>query len=113
MRRRGSTLIEMMITVAILGIVAVSTSDGVLQVKRHSALALQRERALQVLEYEAAAVVSGRPVDAAATKALLELLPEARLDSRRSNGLRTLRVTWKSARGGDAHHELVLVEIPR
>lgn len=110
---RGMTLIEMMITVAILGIVAVSTSDGVLQVKRHAAFALQRERALQVLEYEAAAIVSGRPVDAEATAVLLALLPEGRLESRRSSGLRTLRVTWKSARGGDGRRELVLLETPR
>lgn len=113
MRSRGATLIELMITVSILGIAAAAGVDGVLQTKRHSALALQRERALQVLEYEAAAIVSGRPVDAAATRSLLEALPEGRLESRSSNGLRTLRVCWKSARGGDALRELVLLETPR
>lgn len=113
MRSGGSTLIELMITVAIIGIAASAGVDGILQVKRHSAFALQRERALQVLEYEAAAVVSARPVDAAASRALLEQIPEGKLESRRSNGVRTLRVSWRSARGGNAQREIVLLETSR
>ena len=111
MRRppRGTTLIEAMVAVAMLGILAVSGADGVDQLKRHSISALQRERALQVLEYEAAAIVSGRPVDPAATRALLELLPEGRLESKARGGRRTLTVTW-AAQGKTRRRELIVLE---
>jgi prepilin-type N-terminal cleavage/methylation domain-containing protein len=107
------TLIEVMITVAVLGLVIAAGADGVVQTRKHSALALQRERALQVLEYEAAALVTGKPVDPAISRELLMMLPAARFESRGSGGVRTLRVTWVSPRGGETQRELVLMETPR
>lgn len=110
--RRGSTLIEMMIVVAILSIVSIAGINSAGRLRQHSTLALQRERALQVLEYEAAAISTGRPADAGATSALLATLPGARLESRSSNGMRRLAVLWTTP-GGETSRELFLVETRR
>lgn len=110
--RRGSTLIEMMIVVAILGIASAATLDGGSRFRAHSVLSMQRERALQVLEYEAAGISTGQPVDAAATGVLLKQLPGARLESRSSSGVRRLTVLWQSPRG-ETRRDLFVVEAAR
>jgi type II secretory pathway pseudopilin PulG len=106
---RGSTLIELMIVAATLGILARMTLEGGSRFRDQSILAVQRERALQVLEYEAAGIVSGERVDPAATEALLAPLPGARLESRSSSGIRTLSVTWQSPRG-ETRRDLFVME---
>ena len=99
MRRRGFTLIELMVAVAIGGILVTTASAGLGFLQRRSAQTLHEERALQVLEYQAAAHVQRVPPDAAVRDALLAELPHATLTSSFRDGLTTWEVRWRT--GGE------------
>jgi prepilin-type N-terminal cleavage/methylation domain-containing protein len=93
--KRGSTLVELMITVALLGIVAGGAlSHGQRSVRRAAQERLQQERASQVLEYEAEAVSTGASVDQGVEGALLEELPGASVSARRAGPTTTIELTW-------------------
>src|SRR4051812_6137082 len=93
----------MMIVVSVLGIAVVALGGGVGAVRARGAGEVQRERALQVLEYQAAA----RHPDAAVTAALLQELPDAKLVVTASAGTRRVSVSWAQG-SGRAHRDLVL-----
>lgn len=94
MRRAGFTLIEAMITVASVAIVGVALASGVRAVRGHATILLQRERALQVLEYEAGLRLRGSSGEEETRARLLELLPGGRYERLRVPGGETLTVTW-------------------
>jgi prepilin-type N-terminal cleavage/methylation domain-containing protein len=77
--RRGTTLIELMIVVAIIGISIVALSGGAAAHRAMAARDVARERALAAAEYEAESIVDGRAADPAVRAALLELVPGATL----------------------------------
>ena len=107
MRQRGFTLIEAMITVAILGISTLAITQGAAYTRSHATAILQRERALQVLEYEAGLRIRGESGDDATRRLLLDLLPEATYERRAEPGGETLVVSWIS-RGKRVKRELFL-----
>src|SRR5947209_20390758 len=96
---RGFTLIELMITVALVGIASGLSSFGVLENRRMATAAVQQERALQLLEAEADAVMRGQPLEPGTRARLLEELPSANLETRREGELSVLAVSWQSPRG--------------
>ena len=73
--RRGFTLIEMMIAVAVIGILAAGTATSVDWYRAQIDETVRRERAEQVLEYQASCLMGGVAADAQTSAALLELLP--------------------------------------
>ncbi len=93
-RTNGFTLIEAMVTVALMGIVAASLLHAGTSARVKAAERLQEERALQVLEYEASAVSTGVPANAEVERALLAELPASRVEQSKAGRTVTIRVTW-------------------
>jgi len=107
-RIRAYTLVELMITVAMIGILS-----GVLGTQSRNArlgglAELQRERALLYLEYEADLVSRGRAEDPAVVARLVASLPDVRMDHDGANGVVTLTVTWREPSGRIATRSLAV-----
>jgi len=93
--RRGFTLIELMICVAILGIMT-GLSGGMLWQQRQALLReTQRERAWQALDYAATRATRGEPLDGPTVEALLQELPRSKLASHDGK----LLIHWVEAGG--------------
>jgi len=111
--KRGFTLIELMISVALLSISAVIAGNEALELRKRGAEHLQYERALQVLESEADAMVHAVPADPLVRMKLLADLPEGHLDIDPDGPERThLTVKWRSPRG-DRQRSLLVYGRPR
>jgi prepilin-type N-terminal cleavage/methylation domain-containing protein len=96
MEPRGTTLIELMVVVAIVGI-SVGTLGAAATHQRLAGLAeLQRERAAQLLEYHAECLSSGRQPAPAILDRLRDGLPSANVQIERRGQTVTITVTWKS-----------------
>lgn len=93
-RPSGFTLIEAMVTVALLGIVTVGLLQAGTSARLRANERLLQERATQVLEFEAEAVSNGVAPDAAVEAALLAALPDAHLERSKQGRTVTLKVTW-------------------
>lgn len=91
---RGITLIELMVTVASIGIVTVGLLHAGTSARLLAAQRLDQERATQVLELEAEALSTGVAADPEVARALLAALPEARIERLRDGRTVTIRVTW-------------------
>lgn len=98
MRQRGFTLVEAMITVALIGIVSVIAGATAVAERRAAASVLDGERAAQVLEYEADCLSTGKPPDARVLVQLQAELPGARLEVAKAGQAATITVSW--TRGG-------------
>jgi prepilin-type N-terminal cleavage/methylation domain-containing protein len=107
--RRGFSLIELMVSVALLGVAIGSMGAAVATQQSSAASMVLRERALQLLEARADAYVRGVPLDPAAAQTLLGELPRGLLSERTEGGLRILTASWSEAAGKQTF-ELVLVE---
>jgi prepilin-type N-terminal cleavage/methylation domain-containing protein len=109
MRRRGFTLIELMITIAILGIFG-ALGWGAVALQRQGAVAeLERERALQLLEYQAGCLARGTTPAPATLQALSEGLPQLQLSTSAGPGSQTLRAAWRGPSGVAAERALVVL----
>ncbi len=110
--RRGFTLIELMISVALIGI-AVGSMGAATSFHRSTAVSLVlRERAMQLLEARADALVRSTQLAPDDEQALLNELPRGALTERVDGGLRILTASWNEASGKQTV-ELVLVESHR
>ena len=78
---RGFTLIELMVSIAIIGIVVSIFGNELVGLRHHGVDAILQERARQLLEYEAECVVRGIPCDPGVRDALMISLPEAKLEA--------------------------------
>jgi prepilin-type N-terminal cleavage/methylation domain-containing protein len=98
MRRRAYTLVELMITVAVLGILA-ALAGGAGRASRLTALGeLKRARALVLLEYRAGCEVSGNAPDPEVVARLTEALPGAEVTVEAHGPTVTVRARWEGAR---------------
>ena len=97
-RAGGFTLIEAMITVAILGIVTIGLLQAGTTARLRATERLQQERATQVLEFEAEALSTGASPNPQVELTLLAELPEARIERSRSGRTVTIRVSWGHGR---------------
>ena len=95
--KRGTTLIELMITVAIIGIAGGVAFNSALILRGEASDVTHRERALQALEYEASALISHATVDREVLAKLLAEIPEAKIQRRLEGPATILTVSWKAA----------------
>jgi prepilin-type N-terminal cleavage/methylation domain-containing protein len=114
MNNRGTSLVELMIVTALIGIAAAGGfSMQAASLARTSTELVQRERALQCLEYEADAIVHRVATDPKRRASLLETLPGARLEIRTAPGdVTTIAVRWTSKKGF-AERSLIVLGRPR
>lgn len=113
MSPRGTTLIELMVVVAILGILALIFSASTSDTRKQAAYIQSRERALQVLEYEADAITRGIPADGATTRDLLRRVPGATISRAPSGATTRLTVRWTSSSGRKHSQTLYVFGRPR
>ncbi len=106
-RTRGSTLIEMMIAVAILGIALGTAGTAATQDRLAGQHVLAQERAAQLLEYHATCLARGTAVDPVVSAALTEGLPGARVETKRAGATATVTLRWHE--GGLAHEQALAV----
>jgi prepilin-type N-terminal cleavage/methylation domain-containing protein len=88
------TLIELMVAIAALGVAITAVSHEVEANRARSQEALVRERAQQVLEYEARALLRGKPSAPAVREALLAEVPRGALSAETAGEATVLKVSF-------------------
>lgn len=106
-QRRGVTLVELMIVVAMLGIMVACLGDATRRVQLLGLAEVQQEQAQIALDYHAqCAMSSPRTVETSAD--LLSGLPSAELTQQRDGTLLTLSLTWDGPAGIPATRSLTV-----
>ncbi|MFZ5439874.1 MAG: type IV pilin protein [Myxococcota bacterium] len=107
--RRGFTLVELMITVAVLGLVGVLFDTLAGHIERTGLAELQRERARLLVEYHARQRVAHRDLDLEIDRRLRADLPGVELSEQSTGGTVTITVRWTAPTGPAPHLSLTLV----
>ena len=97
--RRGSTLIELMIVVAIIGITCAAAGVSAERARDRGQAELQRAQALLLLEYEAEVLSTAAEPDAGVRDRLLAPLPDGALTRSSAGDVVTLELTWRDPFG--------------
>ena len=100
-----------MIVTAMIGILA-TLGGSMRQAGQAAAAELQRERALLLLEYHAACLSTGAPVDPAVDARLRGDLPGGELTRQVDADVVTLTATWRDPRGAPASRALAVFARP-
>ncbi len=107
--RRGTTLVELMVTVAMVGILG-GFAVGLAQFTERAALGeVLRARARVLLDYHARQVSLGQPVDPEVEARLEASLPRARVQQARAGKATTLTVSWRTPSEADASLALTVL----
>lgn len=93
-RAAGFTLVELMVTVAVMGISAATVMSAGTSMREAAAARVLHEQASQVLDYEAREVSEGRVPDPAVELQLGATLPQMRVQRERTGKVTTIRVHW-------------------
>ena len=99
--RRGVTLIELMIVVAMLGIMTACLGDATRRIQLLGLAELQQEQAQLVLDYHARCAMNGQR-KSALPEPMSTSLPGATLTQTRTGELLTLSITWDGPAGSPA-----------
>jgi prepilin-type N-terminal cleavage/methylation domain-containing protein len=93
---RGFTLIEAMITVALVGIVSVIFGNVAVSLRRDATELALREHAWQAAEYEASVLARGETPNEQTRQVLLAQLPQGRIEHvKMASGAVITRVSWR------------------
>ncbi len=97
--RRGYTLIETMVCVAVIGITCALAGGAASRVRLAGQAEVQRELAQLVLDYHAGCLSRGEAIDPDVDARLLAPLPDASLSSSPSGDVVTLSLRWRDPFG--------------
>jgi len=105
--RRGVTLVELMIVVAMLGIMTACLGDATRRVQLLGLAELQQEQAQILLDYHAQCAMSGQgSIEPPAH--LISSLPGATITQQQAGKLLTLALTWDGPAGSPATRSLTV-----
>lgn len=99
MSRRGTTLVELMIVVAVLGILAAGALMATHQQPLYGRAAMQQVYAAGLLEWTADQVSAGQPPDPAVAARLRSSLPDAEVTVIPRGQTALLVVEWRGPMG--------------
>ncbi|MFT5680312.1 MAG: prepilin-type N-terminal cleavage/methylation domain-containing protein [Myxococcota bacterium] len=107
-RRHGVTLIELMITVAMLGLLVGAFGSATRRIQLIGLVELQQEQARLVLDYHAQRLLDGAAQQPTVSERLTAGLPEATVERLPGDGVETLVVTWRDAVGRQSTRSLTV-----
>lgn len=107
--KRGFTLVEQMITVALIGISTLALDTLSLQTERAGLAELERARAGVLLEYYARGVSTNQRPDPEVLRRLTESLPEAKVERSFEGNAVTLTATWRAPTGPQGRRVLTVL----
>lgn len=99
MRDHGYTLIELMVTVAIVAITVAAAGVTGARTRQVAVAEFQREEARILLDYHAACSAAGRRPDPVVLARLEAPLPDVVVDRGERGDVVTLRVSWRDPLG--------------
>ena len=105
--RRGVTLVELMIVVAMLGIMTACLGDATRRIQLLGLAELQQEQAQLMLEYHARCAMNGQR-DPGLPEPMSSSLPGAQITHNRTGDLLTLSITWDGPAGSPATRSMTV-----
>ena len=106
--RGGFTLVELMITVSLLGILTLLFDVVARQVERAGLAEVQRERARLLVEYHARQLSAGAPIVPVLDETLRAAVPGLAVKHARAGKLVTVSATWPAPAGPEGHLALTV-----
>lgn len=108
MKRRGFTLIELMIVIAVIGIVSAASGLTGVELRVRARAAVEREQALLALEHQAARLSAGEAPDPAVSARLAEPLRDVVITTAAQGPATTITVAWRDPSGRPVHRALTV-----
>jgi len=96
---RAFTLIELMICIAVIGIISMAAGTNVMRMQQVAVAEVQRERARLLLDYRGDHLAKGTSPDPAVEARLTERLPDAAVEHRKDGPVTTVDVVWRDPFG--------------